>query len=197
MKKVDMQRCHWLNEPQYYILNENKLIVSTDPFTDLWSRTYYDLIKNNPPILYYHSKEDGTVTVRCEYKFKKKYDQCGLVVYITEDCWFKMCVEYIDNSVSLVSTVVTMNGYSDCSSMNISSDIHSMFFRLHRRGFDFKVENSFDGRHFKQMRIFHLDPLGQQLKVGIYACSPLESSFDAVFTHFTFDACRWDKYKGE
>ncbi len=197
MQKVDMRRCHWMNEPEYYILNENKLILATEPHTDLWCRTYYDTVRTNAPILYYHSTEDGTVTVRCEFKFKAPFDQCGLVVYITENCWFKMCVEYMDNASSRLSTIVTMNGYSDWSSMNISSDIESMYFRLHRRGFDFKVENSFDGQHFKQMRIFHLDPLGQPLRVGIYACSPLDSSFDATFTQFTFDVCRWQKYKGE
>lgn len=197
MHRVDMRRCHWINEPQYYILNEHKLILETDPKTELWSRTYYNMIKLNAPILYYKSKMDGTVTVRCEFKFKTKYDQCGMVVYITEDCWFKVCMEYIDNTVSLLSTVVTMNGYSDWSSMNVSSDIHSMYFRLHRRGYDFKVENSFNGKHFKQMRVFHLDPLGQQLKIGVYACSPLESSFDAIFSEFNFEECTWKEYRGE
>lgn len=195
MEKVDMRRCHWLNEPKYYILNEHKLIIETEPYTNLWGQTYTGEKWNNAPILYYNSVQDGTVSVRCEFKFKQRYDQCGLVVYITEDCWFKMCLEYKDEIVTRLSTTVTMNGYSDLSSMNISSEIESMVLRLHRRGFDFKVENAFDGKHFKQMRIFHLDPLGQQLKVGLFACSPRDSSFDATFTDFIFDTCRWENFK--
>ncbi len=197
MQKVNMELCHWLNEPEYYVLTENKLILSTTPFTDLWSKTFYGMTCNNAPILYYNSIQDGTVSVKCTFKHKQRFDQSGLVVYITDDCWFKVCVEYKDISTSRISTVVTMNGYSDWSSMNISSDIESMVFRLHRRGYDFKVENSFDGKRFKQMRIFHLDPLGQQLKVGIYGASPLDSSFDVTFSDFNFDECRWEEYKGE
>lgn len=191
MKKVELTRCHWLNEPKYSIVKDYELILETDPYTDLWSKTVNGVVSHNAPILYYPSVEDGTVTVRCQFKFNKLLDQCGLVVYITDDCWFKACVEYNNEIASHVSTVVTMNGYSDLSSTNISSEINQTYFRLHRRGFDFKIEYSFDGVHYKQMRIFHLDPLGQQLKIGLFACSPYDSSFDATFTDFTYDECQW------
>ena len=197
LQKINMEQCFWLNQPRYFILQQSKLILATEPFTNLWNQTYYHSSDHNAPILYYQPDQDGTVTVRCDFKYKQQGDQCGVAVYITEDCWFKVCVEYGDNKSSLLSSVVTMNGYSDWSSMNISSDIEGMYFRLHRREFDFKIENSFNGKHYKQMRIFHLDPLGQELKVGLYAASPLDSSFDVTFSEFTFDKCQWKIYQGE
>lgn len=197
MQKIDMKECFWINEPKDYILKSHQLILATEPHTDLWSKTYYGKIENTAPILCFDYYTEESITVCCQYKFKKKYDQCGMVVYITDDCWFKICVGYRDNEFSRLSTVVTMNGYSDWSSMNIGSDISLMFFRLSKQGYDFKIENSFDGKHFKQMRVFHLDPLGKPLRVGLYACSPLDSSFDATFSHFIKEAGCWQKHKGE
>ena len=64
-----------------------------------------------------------------------------------------------------------------------------------------------DGETFKQMRIFHLHKLGEttaemgkcnpplpaqnRVSFGIYACSPLESSFTATFSEMRFESCKW------
>jgi regulation of enolase protein 1 (concanavalin A-like superfamily) len=61
---------------------------------------------------------------------------------------------------------------------------------------DFLIEFSTDGLEFKQMRIFHLHCLGETtptlpVRFGLYACSPIVSSFEAVFSDFKLEECLW------
>ena len=48
-----------------------------------------------------------------------------------------------------------------------------------------------DGIRFKQMRICHMWAGAGKIKFGIYACSPEDSSFKAVFTDMKLTECQW------
>jgi hypothetical protein len=45
------------------------------------------------------------------------------------------------------------------------------------------------------MRMFHMHKPIVVARLGIYACSPLKSSFKAVFADFELQACKWESYK--
>ena len=196
-KRISFLDLHWLNEPKDKIVKEKSVLISSDPHTNLWNQTFTHETHHNAPMLVFDCEDEMTLTIKVDFHLAKKYDQCGLVVYITEGCWFKLCVEAMDDVASKVITVVTQNGYSDQSSMNIASQIHSMYFRIHHRNFTFLAQNSFNGIHYKDMRLFHLDPLGQRLKLGVFVASPLNSSFDAKFSEITKESCLWQPYQGE
>ena len=70
-----------------------------------------------------------------------------------------------------------------------------MHYRLNRRENDFCIENSLDGVNFKQMRICHLDKANDEISVGIYACSPENLSFKAVFSNMLISDCAWMEHK--
>ncbi|WP_276307039.1 DUF1349 domain-containing protein [Brachyspira sp. G79] len=70
-----------------------------------------------------------------------------------------------------------------------------MYYRLSRRESDFLIEYSEDGENFKQMRIFHLFKGDDKISFGIYACSPEDSSFKAVFTNMYITECQWHEHK--
>ena len=57
------------------------------------------------------------------------------------------------------------------------------------------IESSFDGINFKQMRICHLFNGADQIKFGIYACSPENSSFKATFSQMEAGDCVWKEHK--
>lgn len=65
---------------------------------------------------------------------------------------------------------------------------------LSRRGQDYLIENSVDGRDFKQMRIFHMHRPLDKANIGVYACSPLTSSTHVEFSEFAMGECKWDLY---
>ena len=50
---------------------------------------------------------------------------------------------------------------------------------------------------FRQMRICHLYEAKGEIRFGIYACSPEDSSFRAVFTNMEWTECKWLAHDGQ
>ena len=113
-------------------------------------------------------------------------------MYLDSDNWAKASIEFEDGKIQRLGTVVTNNGYSDWSSVDIPASIKSMWFRFSRRESDYYVEYSNDGKDWKQMRMFHMFKGDGEINFGIYACSPgKEASFNASFTDMEMTECKW------
>lgn len=181
----------WINEPTNYTITEDKIVITTEPNTDLWQRTFYGFRNDNAPGLFMELDYDFTLTVKTEFNSSELFDQCGVIIYQNSENWFKASIEYENSSVSRLGSVVTNLGYSDWASTDINASINHMWYRLSKRGQDFKIENSSDGSTFRQMRIFHMFEPMDITKVGIYACSPLDSSIKAIFTEFNIIKSIW------
>ena len=48
-----------------------------------------------------------------------------------------------------------------------------------------------------QMRIFHMWEGAEEITYGIYACSPEDSSFTAIFTDMEMTECAWKAHDGQ
>ncbi len=188
----------WTREPENYTITENEIEIITQPHTDLWQRTYYHFRNDNAPVLQMESDEKYfSFVVKTEFESKHRYDQCGIVMYLDSENWLKASMEYENEEIQRLGTVVTNNGYSDWSSTDVSASIKSMWFRLSRRENDFCVENSTDGVNYNQMRICHMFNAAETVSFGIYACSAEDSSFKAVFTNMEITECKWLAHVGQ
>ncbi|NFQ51455.1 DUF1349 domain-containing protein [Clostridium botulinum] len=186
----------WIFEPKTYIISDEKIVIKTEPGTDFWQRTYYGFQNNNAPALLVSTKEkEFSFVVRTEFDSNHRFDQCGVIIYQDSDNWFKASIEYQNEEYQRLGSVVTNYGYSDWATTDISAKYKQMYYRLSRRENDYCIENSYDGVNFKQMRIFHLFKASDEIRIGIYACSPEESSFNAVFTQIKFTECKWPIHK--
>ncbi|UTH17409.1 DUF1349 domain-containing protein [Macrococcus epidermidis] len=185
----------WTRAPKIYDITDERIQITTEPNTDLWQRTYYGFRNDNAPVLQMTTTETYfSFTVRTDFNTKRRFDQCGVVIYLDSDNWLKASIEYEDDTFQRLGSVVTNNGYSDWSSFDITSDITSMWYRLSRRESDYCIEYSEDGKDFKQMRICHLNEGQGEIQFGIYACSPEASSFVAEFTHMNVGPCQWEPH---
>jgi hypothetical protein len=195
--KIDFQQYEWNNKPEKYTVGEDRVLIATEPGTDFWQRTYYGFRNDNGHIFAFKTqKHEFSYSISTKFVPKRLFDQCGVIVYQDQDNWFKGSIEFHTPAFSRLGSVVTNLGFSDWA----TTDIHpaneiSMRYRLSRRGSDFCLENSQDGRQYEQMRIFHLHKGGSEIRVGIYACSPLDSSFIADFSDFGFGECQWAPYE--
>jgi len=203
---ADFTKGKWVFEPQKYEVNTESVTVTTEPKTDFWQRSYYGFRNNNAPGLLLELVENFTFTAKVSFQYQSQFDQCGLLIYLDSDNWFKASIEYENEQYSRLGSVVTNLGYSDWATTDISLPQH-IWYRLSRRGPDFLIESSIDGKNFKQMRIFHLHKLGETteemgkcnpplstlsiVKFGVYACSPLQSSFTAIFSEMILEPCIW------
>lgn len=194
-----MYQWEWIREPELYDISESEIRITTMPHTDLWQRTYYHFRNDNAPVLQMESDEKYfSFIVKTDFSdAHHRFDQCGIVMYLDSENWLKASVEYENESFGHLGSVVTNHGYSDWATMEIRADVRQMWYRFSRREDDFRVECSADGIHFSQMRICHMAEGGGTIRFGIYACSPEESSFTAVFTDMQITECAWLAHDGQ
>lgn len=197
--KLDLGKFKWTREPSNYAISEGKIELTTVPHTDLWQRTYYHFRNDNAPVFQVATSEKFfSFVVKTEFaESSHRFDQCGVVVYLDSENWLKGSIEYENERFQHLGSVVTNHGYSDWATTEIPADRKSMWYRLSRREDDFCIECSEDGVEYHQMRICHLHEAKEEIQFGIYACSPENSSFRAVFTHLEVTECKWLAHDGQ
>ena len=196
--KFETARLQWTREPAAYTITDDRIEIVTAPRTDLWQRTYYHFCNDNAPVLQMQTDETYfSFVVKTEFDSHHRFDQCGVVLYLDSENWLKGSIEYENDRFQHLGSVVTNLGYSDWATTEIDAGIKSMWYRLSRREDDYCIECSHDGVTFRQMRVCHLWKGGETIRFGIYACSPEDSSFRAVFTHMELTECRWPAHDGQ
>ena len=196
--KVNAKEMKWIRAPKQYEVTEDRVEIITEPHTDLWQRTYYHFRNDNAPVLQLETDEQFfSFVVKTDFDTKVRYDQSGIVMYLDSDNWLKAAMEYENDKIQRLGSVVTNNGYSDWSSVDIDASIKFMWFRFSRREDDFCIENSVDGVNFKQMRICHMFNAKEKISFGIYACSAEDSAFKATFTDMEITECKWLAHDGQ
>lgn len=189
----------WTGEPKQYTVLKNEIRITTQSHTDLWQRTYYHFQNDNAPVLQIESdKPYFSFIVKTSFEESHhRFDQCGIVMYLDSENWLKASVEYENAEKGHLGSVVTNDGYSDWATTEIPSSVKSMWYRLSRREDDFRIESSEDGKKWVQMRICHMHKAKGIVSFGIYACSPEDSSFTAVFSHIELTECVWQAHDGQ
>ena len=196
---MNMESFRWTREPKSFLMENGTVSITTAPHTDLWQRTYYHFRNDNAPVLQMESSEKFfSFIVKTSFvESHQRFDQCGIVMYLDSENWLKASVEYENESYQHLGSVVTNHGYSDWATTEIPASVKSMWYRLSRREDDYCIECSEDGLRWKQMRICHMLEGGGTVRFGIYACSPEESSFTAVFSDMQLTECAWKAHDGQ
>ncbi len=196
---MDLHGFQWLREPKAYSVKDGTVAITTQPNTDLWQRTYYHFRNDNAPVFQMETEETFfSFVVKTDFSGSHhRFDQCGIVMYLDSENWLKASVEYENESFQHLGSVVTNHGYSDWATTEIPANIKTMWYRFSRREDDYCVECSEDGLTFKQMRICHVHKGGGKIRFGIYACSPEDSSFTALFDHMALTECAWKAHDGQ
>ena len=196
---MNTQNFKWTRKPKDYKSEDGKVYITTLPHTDLWQRTYYHFRNDNAPVFQMETDERFfSFIVKTDFSGShQRFDQCGVVLYLDSDNWIKGSVEYENDESQHLGSVVTNHGYSDWATTEIPASVKVMWYRLSRREDDYCIECSEDGRRFKQMRVCHLHEGGGRIRFGIYACSPEESSFTAVFSDMQLTECAWKAHDGQ
>jgi regulation of enolase protein 1 (concanavalin A-like superfamily) len=196
---MDLNEFKWTRQPKSFEIKDGTISVTTLPHTDLWQRTYYHFQNDNAPV--YQMKTDEkyfSFIVKTSFEESHhRFDQCGIVMYLDSDNWIKGSVECENDKFQHLGSVVTNNGYSDWATTEIPADVKSMWYRFSRREDDYCIECSDDGEKWKQMRICHMTKGDGEIQFGIYACSPEDSSFTAVFSDMQTTECAWKAHDGQ
>ena len=194
MADLYFDKFKWTRKHSKWVINDGRVEITTAPHTDLWQRTYYHFRNDNAPVFQMETEEQYfSFIVKTDIsRYRTRFDQCGIVMYLDSENWIKGSVEYEGTDFQHLGSVVTNHGYSDWATAVIPSSVKEMWYRLSRRADDYRIEGSQDGIRFSQMRIFHFHEGAGKVKFGIYACSPGDSSFTAVFSDMQITECVWE-----
>ena len=197
--ELNFDNFKWTREPASFAINGDTIEVVTAEKTDLWQRTYYHFQNDNAPVFQMETEEKFfSFIAKTDFtESHHRFDQCGVVMYLDSENWLKGSVEYENDEFQHLGSVVTNNGYSDWATTAIPADVKQMWYRLSRREDDFCIECSTDGKNFTQMRVCHMHKATGKVQFGIYACSPEESSFKAIFTDMKLTDCAWKAHDGQ
>lgn len=197
--KFETEKLRWTRQAKRFDIQDDKIEIITEPHTDLWQRTYYHFRNDNAPVLQTETDEKYfSFIVKTDFcDSHHRFDQCGIVMYLDSENWLKASVEYENKEFQHLGSVVTNNGYSDWATTEIPANVKTMWYRLSRRADDFCIECSTDGQKFSQMRVCHMFKANDSVRFGIYACSPEDSSFRAVFTEMKIEECAWKAHDGQ
>lgn len=180
----------WLNPPRSWRVDASRsvLIVEPDSETDFWQRTHYEFSATNGHLLKKSVSSDVVVATQIQSFPVHQYDQAGLMIWFSADCWLKTSVEFEPGGPCQLGAVVTNHGYSDWSLQEFPHNgILAYSLRIRREGNDFLVEHSLPaGETWKLMRVAHLSPEADlPCQAGLYACSPKGGGFRAEFDYLT------------
>ena len=197
--KFALEQLKWTREPDRYVIRDGKIEITTQPGTDLWQRTYYHFRNDNAPVLQLETEEKFfSFVVKTEFSgAHHRFDQCGVVMYLNSENWLKGSVEYENETFQHLGSVVTNHGYSDWATTAIPAQVKTMWYRFSRREDDYCIECSQDGKLFTQLRICHMWEDARKIAFGVYACSPEDSSFTAVFSDLALTECQWPAHTGQ
>lgn len=190
-EKIDFSAFTWINQPDQLEITKDQIEFVTRPDTDFWQRTHYGFRRDNGHAFLAPLWPDFSFTVDTEFFYETLFDQAGILIHIDQDNWAKCSIEYEDEVVGALGSVVTNLGWSDWAVSSIPTDVSRMTYRVSRRADDFFFECAPDGDDFRPMRVFHLHGDLSKARVGIYACSPSDSSFKARFSRFEIGPSTW------
>ena len=157
------------------------ITVTPDAQTDFWQRTHYGFRADNGWFQPMPAPDNFTLQVRVDVEPQHQYDQAGLMVRISPDCWLKTSVEFELAGPNRLGAVVTNGGYSDWSTQDFDRTIRTYWLRIERDGADYMIFSSLNGADWSQIRVAHLVETGD-VQCGIYACSPKAAGLVAHFS---------------
>ncbi len=186
-------RLRWFCPPAHWTIDRpgSRLTVEPEAKTDFWQRTHYGFQADNGHFLYTELAGDFVLSTRVTLEPAHQYDQAGLMVRISPDCWLKTSVEYESEGPGKLGCVVTNQGYSDWSTQDYPRARNAVALRVRREGSDYLVEAD-AGEGWSQIRMARLleDRPGLSVQAGLYACSPIDAGFKAHFETLTVEPGR-------
>ncbi len=170
---------NWLNEPASWSGDSASLELRTDASTDFWRETFYGFVRDNGHAWLCPVGGDFRASVDILGNYQALYDQAGLFLRFDDRSWIKAGIEYTDGLMHF--SVVVTRDVSDWSVIPLAAakptDLVSV--RLTRHDDAVRVQFSVAGSDWQMARLCPF-PSGDA-RVGIMACSPERSGFQARF----------------
>ncbi|MDC9582205.1 DUF1349 domain-containing protein [Xenorhabdus sp. PR6a] len=185
---MNLQQCHWLNEPASWRCQGDELHVTTDNKTDFWRDTWYGFQRHSGHVFGgyvddFELEEGFTFQFCIEGQFEQLYDQAGMMLLVDEQHWLKAGIEHSDGQATIGS--VLTHGCSDWAMGIFPGNPDKFWLRLTYSDGAIRLQYSTDGVTWPLLR---LSPFTvghhQRIFVGAMCCSPGREGLQVRFSDF-------------
>jgi regulation of enolase protein 1 (concanavalin A-like superfamily) len=168
----------WARQPEQYLLSKERLMLETEP------GSLFDALEGNPSGAFgVCSPPLGRfeMTVRVDYWFRRRGDECGLVFRREDGSWLKVGLENNTDHLDLACEHNT-GGFGDRSCRQLGAQIRWLYLRALYWYGNLRVQYSFNGERYSDLRWLHFAAGTEKVRAGFYACSRQDSWFDCSFS---------------
>jgi regulation of enolase protein 1 (concanavalin A-like superfamily) len=172
----------WLNPPNHWRREGSALIVTADPKTDFWRKTFYGYITDNGHLYYRRINGEFTAMVKVTGQYHDLYDQAGLMVRLDERNWMKCGVEFVDGAPHM--SVVFTRDYSDWSTFTLGGYPGPLWLKVVRQKDSLDIAHSLNGKDFVEDRQGYFPP-DAPVMAGPMCAAPEGKGFEVRFEDWT------------
>lgn len=180
-ERLDPRKMIWTKKPKLCIMTADKVIIETEPNSFVRDKS----LGNGAFCLYTDVDGSFMFEVKNEFDFRGIHDQCGVVLYKNHDNWARCTISRVNDEYNDLKCMVDYNGEKDTSIRRIGTGIHWVYYRISFYDRHVRMQGSFNGVHFRDIREFTMPGSGTDIKLMIYACSPEKTYFDCTFSGMT------------
>ena len=172
----------WLNRPNVWNVSGDTISLVTENKTDFWQSTFYGFNHDNGHFYFAKVTGDFTAEVSFGAAYEELYDQAGLMLRISERCWLKAGVEYVNGKCTL-ATVLTHDSSDWAIGPEVARDA-ILRLRLTRMNDAICVQWAPEDPEAPHQTL-RLGPISDvEAMVGPMSCSPSRAGLTATFRNF-------------
>ena len=176
------EQCRWLNEPNAWAVQTDRLTLVTDRATDFWRETHYGFVRDSGHFFGREVAGGLTATLRVRARYESLYDQAGIMVRLDAETWIKAGIELSDGE-ALLGSVLTL-GRSDWATGAFRGDPSDLRIRVTVDRGALRLQASADGGlRWPLVRLCPF-PAAERYLVGPMACTPERGGLEVAFSDF-------------
>jgi len=180
-KRIEWNTGTWLNKPQSFQDEGDKLKVVPEKGRDFWKKTLYGFEFEDGAALL--NDWDPNTAVEVSFKldsFTELYDQAGLLLYHGPGQWIKTGIEFNDG-IPQLSAVVT-DSYSDWSLAAVPEWAgEEITLRASIKKDAVIIRARTEKHEWRTIRVARF-PYPTDNQAGPFTCSPTRAGFEVTFT---------------
>lgn len=160
----------WMNEPSAVQFAEGAVKVTVAAKTDFFNNPENGEVSASAPFLYREADGDFVATALVKPDFADMWNACALMVHLDSMHWIKFAFENSDATGKSIVSVVTRSVSDDANGV-VLNDAEAVWLRIIRKGNNFAMHWSLDGKEFKMTRLAQM-PESNLVKIGLEAQCP-------------------------
>ena len=169
----------WTTPPAAVREDGPDLLVTAVEGSDAWRTTSYGFVHDTEHALVAPLPQDAAVEVVFTAAFEEQFDQAGVFLRASHECWVKAGVEFADGHPQ-VGAVVT-NPVSDWSVARVDEWLgRRVRVRVSRSGDALTIRAGLDGEPLHLVRVAPF-PAGAEAQAGPLVCAPSRAGLTVAF----------------